>query len=132
MNNENYKRVMALPEARQIGSPQLTAISRAIQQDGIFFSFKSSQFRLQLFMQITVSAHHTGAHGKSETILSSRVCIGFPYFWVVGQPQIIIKAPNDLFLAPELHPVSNLSFQLWEGKITMRAFSVLSKRTLIA
>jgi hypothetical protein len=36
MNNENYKRVMALPEARQIGSPQLTAISRAIQQDGIF------------------------------------------------------------------------------------------------
>jgi hypothetical protein len=36
MNDENYKRVMALPEAEKIGGPQLMAVSRAIQQDGVF------------------------------------------------------------------------------------------------
>lgn len=32
MNNVNYQRVMALPEAQQIGGPELTTIARSLQQ----------------------------------------------------------------------------------------------------
>ena len=102
-----------------------------VQQAGVFLSFKFSQLFFQLFMIIAVPAHHAGAHRVGQSILFGRIGIGFTYFGVIGKAQVIVQAPNDYFLSAEIHPAADFSFQLGEGKITMRSFTVLAYRAIV-
>ena len=49
-----------------------------------------------LYEVITVyslTRHHPGTHGGSHTKFNGAISIGFAYFGVVGQANIVVKAP---------------------------------------
>src|SRR5689334_17396769 len=102
-----------------------------IKQDGIFFTFKSCKLCFQLFMVIAVPTHHACTHWKRETKIPCTIRICFSYFGVVCQPQVIIQAPNDHFLATKTHSAAYSAFQFRECKITMGSLTVLPYRSVI-
>src|SRR5687768_13595855 len=82
-------------------------------------------------MIITVAAHHAGAHWQRKSKLFCSICVGFSYFGMVGQPEIIIKAPDDHFLAAEFHAAGNITFQFRKGKVPVSTLTMLTNGTVI-
>src|SRR5690349_9334726 len=82
-------------------------------------------------MEICITGHHSGTHGRSQSVF----CCGFgiypPDFGMVGKSQVIIQAPNQVFLAAELHPRTDFSFQLREEKVAVKFLGVLSQRSSV-
>ena len=72
-----------------------------VQQHGIFPAHKCSYYPFKLFMLYGVPAHHPCPHRVTHSPFSSCLCIYFSNFRMIYQAEVIIKAPNDLFFAPE-------------------------------
>ncbi len=102
-----------------------------IEEGGVFFSFKSGQFTLQLFVVIAVSAHHARAHRCGHAEPAGGLGVNLTNFGMIGESQVVVQAPDYFLFSTENHAASNFTFQLWEGKITVCSFSVLADRAVV-
>ena len=79
-------------------------------------------------MIVSISGHHAGAHGCSKTELGGCLGIGLSYLRMVGQTQVVVKAPVEHGLAVELHFGTYLTYQAGEHKVTVTNSLILSER----
>jgi len=102
-----------------------------VKQGGILFPFKGRQLSFQLLVIVAVTTHHTGSHGGGHTKLGGGFCVDLADLRVVGEAQVVIQAPDDLFFSPEIHPATDLSLQFGKCEISMRPFSVLADGAIV-
>src|SRR5579862_6822782 len=100
-----------------------------IKQSRILFVNKRGQLRFKFFVIIAIAAHHPRSHRCSKSILRSRLRICPSYFWVISKTKVIIKAPHNHLLTPELHSATNFTFKFRKGKVTMSPFTMLPNRS---
>ena len=86
--------------------PQTTIIEKG----SVLFSFERRQFSFQLFVVVTVPAHHSGAHGGCHAETGGGFGVYLPDFGVIGEAEVVIEAPDDLFLTAERHSAADLPF----------------------
>src|SRR5690606_15193851 len=95
------------------------ALIAVVEQKSIFFANITCQILLQFFVMDTIAGHHAGSHGVRHAEIGSRLSIHRPYFGMIGQAQVIVEAPYQMFFPVEQHPGSNFTFQLRKRKIAM-------------
>src|SRR5258707_2152111 len=88
-----------------------------IEQGGVLFFFESCQLPFQLFVIVAIATHHTGSHGGGHTVLDGCFAIHLADLRMVGQAQIVIQAPYDLFFSTKDHPAAYFPFQFWKCEL---------------
>jgi hypothetical protein len=100
-------------------------------KDGVLLFDEGREFTLQPLVVVAVAAHHARAHGIGEPPFRGGVGIGLAYLRVVGQTEVVVKAPDDLLPAPEIHPAADGTIQLGEGEVTVGPLTMLSDRSVV-
>src|SRR5688572_8650837 len=119
-----------MTSANSVDNARHTLVS-IVQQDCIFFTYKFSKLLFQLLMKICITTHHACAHRSGKTIVRSGFSVCFAHLGVIGESEIIIKAPNNFFLSTKQHSAADISFQFRKREISMCSFTVLTDWSVI-
>ena len=111
-----------------IKDTDLTLIAE-VEQVAVFFVRVLAQHSLNLLVQSRVTRHHTGTHRISQTPAACTFLVGGAHLRIVGQTQVVVKAPVQDLLAVERHLGTQLAFELREIKIAIGQLAILSQRT---
>ena len=95
-----------------------------VEQEGILLADKLCQFALELLVVLGLAAH-----GGSHTELCGTCGIGLAHLGVVGQTEVVVKAPVEHHLTAETHVGADLALQLREREISVHTLHVLADRT---
>ena len=105
------------------------ALIAEVQQESILLADELGQLALQLLVILGLTRHHAGTHRRSHAILGACLGVGLTHLGMIGQSEIVVKAPIQNLLAAENHVRTDLALQFRECEISVHARHILSDRT---
>ena len=104
------------------------ALVAEVEEVAIFLMSKLAEHRLDLLVEVGIARHGTGTHGISQTPAASTLLVGSADFGIIGEAEVVVKAPVENFFAVELHFGAKFAFEVGEIEIAVGIFLILTER----
>ena len=103
--------VVAVQQAVDSGHNTLVAV---VDKATVFLVGEIGQFCFELFMPFGLAGHNACTHGVCHAVFGGRFRVGFAYFGMVGQTEVVVQAPAEDFPSLEHHVRTYFPFEFRE------------------